>query len=226
MTLLPHENRDVRGLEGPEFPAYKVGPVCCAPGCSRYADHPHHLWRRSALGGAFSWVELWDHTIVGNVVPLCARCHQDVTEGRVWMRYEEDGKKVVWDDNSVKFPAAIFPQPPRMGATLTPAEKPFLGPASRVMCPGCGRALPHESDEKKPRDMSRRRKTWVVSVPDDAREDGALVLDTLLDECRDLFQHGEDRNVRYFTLVQALALVVQNGHLMLSDEPSPANSGK
>lgn len=212
MTLLPHENHDVKGLDGPAFPRYKVAPVCCVPGCSKFTDHAHHLWRRSFLGGDFCWVELWDHKIIGNLVGLCYRHHEQVTRGEVWMRWND--VDVVWDDNSVKYPPPIFPQPPAHGEPIPQSDKSLsLGPASRVICPGCKRPLPHEKIEGQKRDPTKRRKTWTVKVPDDG-EDGALVLDTLLEGCRDLFQHGEEENVRYFTIAQALAWVVQHGHLL------------
>lgn len=219
MTLLPHENRAVTGLAGAAFPEYKVGPVCCNPGCSRYADHAHHLWRRSALGGPYAWVELWDHTIVGNLVPLCWRCHQLVTEGKVWMRYEEKDKVVVWDDNTQKYPPRIFPALPVHGAPLVSDHTTRVlleGPAAGRICPGCHRVIPRKREEGEELEAPRRRKTWTISVPDDG-EDGALVLDELTSLCRDLFHHSEDKNVRYFTVVQALALVVQHGHALLSD---------
>ncbi len=212
MTLLPHDNQDVKGLSGPQFPKYKVGPVCCIDGCSHFADHSHHLWRRSFLGGDFSWVELWDHTIVGNLVPLCWKHHELVTQGKLWMRWEND--EIVCAPPELKYGLAIYPQPPRHGVSVVEnrSDSP-LGPASRPVCPGCHRPLPHPKDETDKREKSRRRKTWTVTVPDDG-EDGALVLDTLLEECRALFAHDESVNTRYFSLVQALALVVQNGHLL------------
>lgn len=59
----------------------------------------------------------------------------------------------------------------------------------------------------------KRRKTWTVQVPNEATEDGALVLDTLIEECADLFHRDMSQsNLRYYVLAQALALVIQNGH--------------
>lgn len=213
MTLLPLENRDVRGLEGPEFPPYKVGPVCSAPGCSRFVDDAHHLWRRSALAGAFHWVELPDHVIVGNVVGLCRDHHDLVTANDAWIRWI-DGK-FFWCRANGREVAHLYPQPPIHGAPiLDDHEQQIVGPAATAVCPGCKRPLPKKDGKK---EGARRRKTWVVTVPADAQEDGALVLDTLLEECRALFSHGEETNLRYFTLVQALALVVQNGQTLVSD---------
>lgn len=218
MTLIPHENRDVHGLDGPAFPRYKVGPVCCVPGCSRFADHAHHVWRRSFLGGDYAWVELWDHTILGNLSGLCWQHHDEVTQGKVWMRYDEKRKRVVWDDNNTKYPADIFPALPVHGEPATQGKPDrVLGPGAAEVCPGCKRTLPREKPEGEKNEEARRRKTWTVTVPADSAEDGALVLDTMIEACRELFSHPEDKNVRYFTLVQALALVVQHGHVLVSE---------
>lgn len=88
------------------------------------------------------------------------------------------------------------------------------GPAhNREKCPTCERPLPqpHKGEEEKV------RKGWTIAVPVAELEDGADVLDTLLDECRTLFGHDSNKKVKYYTLSQALALVVQNGHKMAAD---------
>lgn len=225
MTLLPLESRDVRGLDGPEFPAYKVPPVCSAPGCSRFVDHTHHLFRRSALAGPYAWVELPSHTIVGNLAGLCIQHHDDITLNLAWIIWDERERKFFWKDNigAKRWvdTGELYPQPPIHGQPqLTEEEQKIVGPAASAVCPGCHRPIPRKDGEK--RDPARRRKTWTVTVPADSAEDGALVLDTLLEECRKLFSHGEEKNVRYFSLVQALALVVQHGHLLTGDG-NPAN---
>jgi hypothetical protein len=66
--------------------------------------------------------------------------------------------------------------------------------------------LPHEHDG--PKEPPRRRKSWVVLVPDDG-EDGAVVLDTFLEQFREMFRHDDNPKTRYFTLVQTLALCLQ-----------------
>lgn len=209
LTLLPSDNRDVKGLIGPQFPNYRVGPVCAVPGCSHFADDVHHLWRRSFLCGVFSWVELWDHTIVGNVVALCHDHHRMVTEAKTWIRWDDESRSFWWCDQNAEMGIPLAQQPPLHSLPL-PDEQPevIYGPASRPVCPGCGRPLPLPRGNGTAQEP-RRRKTWTVTVPND-NEDGALVLDTLLDECRRLFAHDDQQNTRYFTLVQALALVLQH----------------
>lgn len=215
MTLSPTDSRNVVGLAGDAYPNFRVGPVCCAPDCSRFAEHAHHLWRRSQLGGPFDWVRLEDGTILGNKVPLCFDCHRRVTDNEVRIVWLHD--KFWWCDHGVLLigDQAISPQPPIHGkpTSVTRHSAPD-GPASNPTCSECGRSMPHKHEG--PKEPKRRRKTWSITVPDDA-EDGALVLDTLIEECRKLFGHGEEKNLRYITTVQALALVVQNGHVLVGD---------
>lgn len=124
-------------------------------------------------------------------------------------------------DNIAQISAAIFPQPPIHGSVAVIGdavlEQPD-GPAANTVCPSCQRPLPRQKDRVSS-EPARRRKTWTVAVPADTDEDGALVLDTLLNVCRDAFGHDHAQNMRYFTLVQALALLVQNKHVLHSSEP-------
>lgn len=91
-----------------------------------------------------------------------------------------------------------------------------VGPAATECCPTCSRPLPRPKGEK--REKPRLRRSWTVNVPKDEQEDGADVLDTLLEECRKLFGHSSHANLKYHTVVQALALVVQHGHKLVASE--------
>lgn len=223
MTLLPLEDWNVKGAPGVR---YKVPSVCSVPGCSRFADHAHHLWRRSYLGGDFWWVTIPDVGIVGNVVPLCWRHHDDVTGGKdghkakiqwadqpaprglYWVRLEGEGPREAM---------ALSWQPPTMDDPSCDMSHGFVGPASTARCTGCGRPLKREDDGQK-RDPKRRRKSWLIQVPDDTSEDGAKVLDLLLENVAEIFGHDPHApNLRYFTVVQALALVVQHKEMMLNE---------
>lgn len=212
MTLSPFESRNVEGMAGDAYPAFTVGPVCCHPTCSKYADAAHHLVRRSQLAGAFHWVKLEDGTILGNVVPVCHSHHLELTDNQskiAWLAGE-----FVWIGNTGEICGAIS-QPPIHGKPHTGRVTSHSnGPASQPTCETCGRTLPHKHEG--PREPARRRKSWTVTVPGDA-EDGALVLDVLVDECRKIFGHGEEKNLRYITLCQALALVLENQSAMLKD---------
>lgn len=215
MTLSPTDNRNVVGLAGDAYPSFKVGPVCCAPDCSRFAEHPHHLWRRSQLGGPFDWVKLEDGTILGNKVGLCFECHRRVTDNEVriiwhvekfwWCPY---GTLLIGDQ-------ALTPQPPIHGKPSVTRHSAPDGPASVPTCGECGRALPHKHDG--PKEPKRRRKTISITVPDDLDEDGGEVLDVMWEELRKLFGHPEGGNMRYFATVQAFALVLENATSMLAD---------
>ncbi len=236
MTFLPHENRDVVGLEGPTYPKYKVGPLCCSPahgGCSRIADHSHHIWRRSFLGGDFAWVRLWDGTITGNLCALCYEHHNLITENRARIAYHTraDGEAKFWWVQDVPNVGIAWiqlkTQPPiwtPRGAAIEEARQfvdgmephQHVGPAAVEKCPTCRRAMPREKSKK--RETARRREKWSITVPKDERENGADVLDTLLIECAKIFGHDETKALRYFTLSQALALVVQHGDRMVGNE--------
>lgn len=219
MTRLPTESWDLTGLKGPEYPPYKVGPLCCAPGCSRIADHAHHIVRRSALGGPFDWVMMPDGVITQNLCGLCYKCHSLVTENRADIRYR--GERFLWyTGHETSF--ALDPQPRIFGANSDEGEVMgghygHAGPASGDSCPTCKRRIPIKTDG--PREPKRNRASWAVLVPKDERENGADVLDALLVSCAQLLGHDEEaKKLRYHTLVQSLYLVVQNGERFVGDD--------
>jgi hypothetical protein len=83
------------------------------------------------------------------------------------------------------------------------------------ICPSCKRPLPHAKLDK-PHEAKRPRRTWSITVPVDERENGADVLDELLEASRDVMAraglpYGEESSVRYFVLTAALGLFVQGG---------------
>jgi hypothetical protein len=224
LTLIPLENRDVKGLNGLEFPAYRVPALCSHPRCSRVVVDAHHLFRRSFLAGAYPWVELPDHRIVGNVAGLCRLHHDQVTANEAWIRWlvrpRKDAPDVVrgrfwWCARDGRELDELYPHPPLHGLPLIgDAEEAIVGPAARPVCPGCGRTLPHQREPGERLSGPRRRKSWVVKVPADSAEDGALVLDVLIDACADLFSHEKTEYMRYFTIAQMGSLILQNKHLL------------
>lgn len=210
MTRLPAENRNVTGIEYSEgFPKYKVGPLCSAPGCSRLADHAHHIWRRSFLAGDYGWVKLWNDTIVQNLCALCHMHHQLVTENEVIIVYQSE--KFWWNDGKQAF--ALDPQPKVWGAPSHVTELPekddqhVHAPGSVEKCPTCRRSLPRPAARS---EAKRPRRDWKVTVPVDERENGADVLDTLIEEAQKILGHDETKQARYFTLAQVLALFLQD----------------
>lgn len=132
-----------------------------------------------------------------------------MTENRVNITYEDES---FWARNG-DVATLLNPQPP------TSPEAPMPDPPSSgdvAECPTCGRRK-RRKDEL-PVQEKKQRKTWSISVPKDSQEDGADVLDTLLLECAKLFGRDDDQVWRYFTLTEALALVVQHGHLLTKEE--------
>jgi hypothetical protein len=211
MTLPPTDSWQVRGVTGPD---YKVGPYCSNPGCNRLAEHAHHMWRRTMLGGVFSWVELPRGEVVGNLTGLCPECHEKIT-GRIGghkaaIRVTQAGvaPPVFWwctltsPDSTVEyeFQAPLDPQPPtRETLVASPAD------TGSDRCPTCGQPQPRRRPSAPPLGGRRRsRKKYVIQVPDDAQEHGAEVLDTLIENLAPLLHVEPDKNGRYYVVVPAL----------------------
>lgn len=208
MTKFPTESRDVQGLEGDEYPDFKVGPVCAVPGCRRLTDHAHHLFSRGMMGGAFNWVLVPDGTEIGNKAPLCYRHHEQVTNNEIGITYQ--GGRFFWEGEPLSW------QPPKKGG---PEEVSVTEQEERPVCPGCGRRMPKPRIDT-PVEEKKRRKTWAVSVPATVEEDGADVLDALLESAREKMDAagldwGEGQ--KYFVLSTALGLFVMHAEQVLSN---------
>jgi hypothetical protein len=214
MTLPAVSSWNVRGLEGP---AYKVGPRCSNPNCGRIAEHAHHIVRRSQLRKQpQDWVAIDGH-VIANKTGLCVPCHDDIT-GRVGghkaaIRWID--QKFVWcllgpgEGDARYLPVApIEPQPPtpdQLAERAPDAEE--TGPEE---CPYCG----HSTRRRRPSAQvgRRRRKRWGVLVPDEDLEQGADVLDALIDSLAPLVPNADSSATgRYYVLVPALAYAVMNG---------------
>jgi hypothetical protein len=205
------------------FPRYRVGPMCSMPSCSRWVDDVHHVVRRSFIGGDVAWVKIGE-TIIGNLSGLCRRHHQAITDNQAKILFNSETSEYQWVEcETGENLGRLHPHPPVQGRKISPElrsalqqDLSIIGPASRPLCDGCGRPLPHRHDdeEKRKREPAKRRKTWTVKVPAEAEEDGAVVLDTLVDECATIFGREKGENLRYYVLAQALALVIQHEHLL------------
>jgi hypothetical protein len=220
VTLAPMDSWQVRGVAGPKITA--GSSRCSAPDCGKWAEHAHHLWRRSMLGGPFSWVELPDGTVVCNLTGLCADHHDEVT-GRIGghksaIRRDEYG--VFWwcalldsHNNLIEYAeiGPLDPQPPTR-------DMPVASPATRGSedsCSTCGQPLARRRPATPTAGRRRVRKTWPVKIPADAEENGAEVLDTLTEDLAPLLGLQPDRNgsyasARYFVLAPALYYVHQH----------------
>jgi len=183
VTLPPLPSTAVVGVVGKP---YKVGGKCAVPGCESQVDHGHHIFRRSALAGAFFWVRLPDGQVVGNLTGLCWRHHEGITGKRWghshWIQWRNGeylwgtirlGVEVPnWDTDFIPV-GPLDPQPPAPDLLDAPQPTERSEPDR---CPECGQqkrrsGSPAISTPGAP----RRRKSWIVKVPDD-HEDGADVL--------------------------------------------------
>lgn len=225
MTRLPAESWDMVGLEGPDYPGFRTGPTCSVPGCTRFADHAHHLVRRSFLAGDYKWVRMPDGVEIGNLTGLCFAHHNDVTDNKTNITY--DNGVFYWDDSLIAQP--IEPQPP---TKQDPEEEPEPEPKlwvdpvltnkhERATCPTCKRPLPKPKIET-PVEEKKNRATWGIAVPIDERENGYQVLDELLEAAREKLEeagltYSADKKAKYHILAITLGLFVQNSVIILGD---------
>jgi hypothetical protein len=256
VTRLPLDaQHEIEPLRGPDFPTYKVAPVCAVHGCSRLTAHAHHIVRRSFTAGPYAWVKLGGHDwedhqfadtatcrrcgltvtnverastlyggalpdcsssfIVGNLMPLCWKHHQQITENRARIVWDEQQHRFFWQQGDQILDVA---QPPSLETARS--TKPELDSEKRDECPTCHRRMPVVYDRA--REGKRPRKTWTITVPADSREVGADVLDVLLEGARLILDdrglsYGEDRGVRYFVLSTALGIFVAHAEDILGD---------
>jgi len=225
LTKLPSEDWNVIGIDGPPYP---LSRMCSHPTCLDYGSEHHHIWRRSFLGGTYSWVMLPDGTMIGNVLMLCNEHHRQVTENEVQIGWEEDC--FFWVADSQELMMLSF-QPPHVRPEYenlhhdestfeTAGEK--TEPVLDNECPVCRQPLPRPKIQSEKREQKRPRRSWTITVPKDRREDGADTLDTLLEEARLEMDraglgYGPERNVRYFVLATVLGLFVQHSRELLGD---------
>lgn len=214
MTLPPLDNTHaVSPLEG--GPKITVAPYCSNPSCGRIAEHVHHIFRRSLVGGDVKWVKI-EGEAYANITGLCPACH-DLVTGRIGghkaaIRFE-DGK-FFWCEVSSERGVVTYapvgllvPQPPTPDSLAARASN---GHTESEDCPFCGQRRRREGLTA-PRDPRRRRKSWTIKVPDD-EEDGAEVLDNLLETLAPLLGLPVTPNTRYFVVVSALAYTQQSRH--------------
>jgi hypothetical protein len=218
MTLAPLEERwQVSGVKGA---AYKVGPWCANPFCTRMAQHAHHIVRRGFLTKDYDWISI-DGWVVGNLTGLCVPCHNDITGAvgghKAAISIDVAEKKFYWatvEEVERGVPrlsnfGLLEPQPPTPELLLS--ERALgQGIESEEHCPFCGSIKRRRREQEGPA-QRRRRKTWTVAVPDDS-EDGAEILDSFVADIEALLGvgHWEERHRRYWALVHALAWVEQH----------------
>lgn len=215
MTRIPFEEHYKVGAA--VGPAYTLPGVCSQPDCDEHEVQRHHLVRRSHLGGAYDWIE-YEGVLIQNVVGLCLEHHQLVTENKAWIVWSPLGffEWVNVDDHDYQFGEAKKLDPhPQVGET--PDMSGVYVPDNPEICPTCKR--PHR--KKTPPEQARNRQKWAIHIPVDERENGADVLDTLLEEARKLMAqaglaYGDEDNARYYILAAVLGLFVQHGQDVMS----------
>ena len=194
-ALKPLDQRNVRGAAAVR---YDLNRTCAMPTCDNPVDSAHHAFPRSLIGNG-SWFVLVGAERYGEATPiskdaiphvtgLCGSGttghHGDVEHHRAWIRLE-DG---VWnwydrDGEDWKLVGPLNPQP---GAKEgKPKRKKFKGEAKRV------------------------RTTISYKVPKDERENGAEIIDDLLEQAREKL--GEPDKPAYYLYVMALYLLVTSG---------------
>ena len=224
ITQLPLQAWDVKPVEGA---GYVANSICARPECNLIAAERHHLWRRSFLGGDYSYVELPDGAVVGNIVFLCNQHHRQITENRALISFI-DGV-FYWIDKATEMPLSWQPDffctmadfladraDPGIRDSKPLEEKRAPKPG---VCQACGQPLPHRKTKREERKF---RKTWSVSVPVDQQENGAEVLDENLEHARQLFAeaglpYGSVETAKYFVLSTALALFIVNADQILDE---------
>jgi hypothetical protein len=240
MTLSPSDTREVFGLEGPSYEL----PDACAHCGGVDGLQRHHAWRKSDVIGDKWWVFVPEDVVVGNCLPLCHACHRQITDN--YAQLEFNGYRMDWSD-MLNASRQLAWQPPmfqidEQGAEyirgfhqfylfdpdlhqhITPQLEFVHSNAGEVhdprFCPTCKRKLPKPKDEEL--EEKKVRKTWSVAVPVSQQEDGADVLDALIESSRlELFDaglpYGESDSAKYHVMATSLSLFVLHAKRILGD---------
>jgi len=209
MTLPALDEWIAKGVKGA---SYTVGPRCANPNCNKIAEHAHHILRRSYLAGVYDWVDI-DGWIVGNKTGLCFACHNDVTGDvgghRAAIRIDREHRVFQWclviehgGMIDYAFAGLLEPQPPTPESLST--ERATGHPESEA-CPVCGHRERARRADIPVSTRRRARKSWTVLVPDDEQENGAEVLDTLVENLVPVIPNASaTREGRYYVFVPTL----------------------
>lgn len=219
MTLRPTDEVPM-GIDGPP---YGLNLICAQPFCLGRATENHHIWRRSLLGGAYRWVMLDDGSQIGNLVGFCNEHHRQLTDNQA--RISLEFGSFLWIVDGMEMASLTF-QPPFLladSAFENPGEK--TGTVLDNECPSCGRPLPHAKPKERESIFEERRprRSWTITVPVDERENGAFVLDELLEGCRvdlDLagISYSPGPKTKYYVAAAVFALFHQHFRDIVSDE--------
>lgn len=181
----------------------------------RPAAHKHHRKRRSQGGDDSS----------ANILDVCVTCHDWIHKhpelafraGLLVHSWAEPGEVRSLTIQDIRhFGGPEVKELEGSGEGL-PAPSP-----DRPICSGCGRRMPKPKVET-PKEDRKPRGTWSVAVPMDVRENGADVIDELLEACEEkLDQHGlnwgHGNRVVYHKLATVLGLFVLHADEILGNE--------
>jgi hypothetical protein len=153
-----------------------------------------------------------DGRVVGNLIGLCWQHHQQVTENRSRVVWDEHDRIFWWEQDEQ---ITKLTQPPTLEALRSKD-----GVLATTECPTCGQRIREKIEHR--HEQKRPRKTWTVTVPNDEHEFGAEILDQLLESARLILDdhglsYGQGRGVRYFILSTALGIFVAQADDVLSD---------
>lgn len=222
-ALKPLETRLVRGVPSERYPLNKR---CSHPECTEDAVDPHHVFPRSQIVGdswfvAISFKGTQDElnkqedlsgldfsrfggdqsewtSIIPHVTGLCRKHHDDIEQHRAWVKLE-DAVFQWYIRQSVGNPDADYED-------VGPSDEwVFLGPLN----PQPGSVEGKAKRKKYQGEERRQRKTISLRVPADSGEDGAALLDELIDQLEERINPGKHRPP-YHTLVDALNFTVLN----------------
>jgi hypothetical protein len=218
-------DRSVAAAEGPSYP---LNVRCAVMGCSEHGAERHHLWRRSFLGGDYSWVRLPDGRRVGNCVRLCNTHHRKVTENEVFITFLDDEfywappegvlNRLAWQPPTLDGPDGhlhlVQDEPTYLHASDEPVE------SKPDECPTCHQKI--RAKIETPMEAPRPRRTWSMAVPKDDQEDGADTIDRLIIEAREELDkvglsYGDGNKYIFNVVATALALFVLHAPRILAD---------
>lgn len=215
-ALKPIENARVLGVLADSYP---INKKCAHPECNEEAVDPHHCFPRSRQIGSSYFVAITFDTaaeakkvgavmrvkplkedpltiVIPHAVGLCRVHHDQVEQHFAWIKLDlEDGVWSWWETNDGKDgnrgPGAAFVE---LGA-LNPQPGSVEGRPKRKKFQGEAR---------------KKRRTISIRVPDGADENGAELLDELVETLESrIVGEGKHRPI-YYTLIDSLNFTVTN----------------
>ena len=171
--------------------------------------------RRSQLGGAFDWVEIEGEDLPEPFRALL-RVPREITGRisghkaaiRLSPKGSSTGPRSSSTGNGWITYLPFMPLDPHPPAPDSLAQR-ASNETEPESCPFCGQTTKRRRAESSTPGPARRRKSWTIKVPDDA-EDGAEILDTLVDDLAPHLHIDPTATGRYYVVLPSLVYVHQN----------------